>query len=89
MSWLTFIIVGLLAGWVAGLLMRGHGLGIVLDIVVGILGAVVGGLIFSLLGITADSFLGWLVAAIIGAVVVLFVVNALAGWGGRGRGRYA
>ena len=84
MSLIAFIVVGLIAGWLAGLIMRGHGLGIIADIVVGIIGALIGGYLFALLGVTTDSFIGWVLTALVGAIILLFIINLISG---RGRGR--
>lgn len=53
MHWLWFLIIGAWAGWLAGKLTRGHGFGLVGDLVVGILGALIGGFLFGLLGIVS------------------------------------
>src|SRR5437870_2700112 len=75
MSILAFLLIGLIAGWFAGELMRGAGFGLVGDIIMGIIGALVGGYLFRLLGISVYGFWGSLVMAIIGAVVFLFIVR--------------
>jgi uncharacterized membrane protein YeaQ/YmgE (transglycosylase-associated protein family) len=73
---LTWILVGALAGWIAGELMRGHGFGLVGNIVVGIVGAFVGGLLFSALGIGPGlGLIGSLITAVVGAVVLLFIIG--------------
>jgi uncharacterized membrane protein YeaQ/YmgE (transglycosylase-associated protein family) len=78
MNILWFLLVGLVAGWLAGLLVRGGGFGIVGDIVIGIIGAFVGGYLFSNLGASAGGgLLGSLVVATIGAIVLLVVVRVL------------
>ena len=82
MSLLTFIIVGLIAGWLAGMIMRGGGLGIIWDIIIGVIGAIVGGYLFSALDIGTEGSLLWnILIATVGAVVVLFVINLVAGKG--------
>jgi len=68
-----WVIVGLIAGWAAGKIMKGGGYGIVMDIVLGIVGAVVGGWLLGLLGITAGGLLGTIIVAIIGAVVLIWL----------------
>ncbi|HMP89947.1 MAG TPA: GlsB/YeaQ/YmgE family stress response membrane protein [Kiritimatiellia bacterium] len=74
----TILIVGGVAGWVAGLIIKGGGFGIIGNIVVGILGAFAGGFIFQTLGINIGSGLaGAIVTAVIGAVVILFVVGLI------------
>jgi uncharacterized membrane protein YeaQ/YmgE (transglycosylase-associated protein family) len=72
--------VGLIAGWLAGLVMKGGGYGILGDIVMGIIGALVGGFLFGLLmpGSSA-GLLGSIVVAFIGAVVFIAIVRALPG----------
>ena len=77
---LAWLIVGLVAGWLAGQFMKGGGYGVVGDIVVGIVGAFVGGLLFSLLlpGSSA-GLLGSIIVAFIGAVVLIALVRALPG----------
>src|SRR5207248_7716860 len=73
-----FLIIGAIAGWLAGLLMKGRGFGILGDIVVGIVGAVLGGWLFGALGISAGGGLaGSLIVAFIGAVILLFLVRLI------------
>ena len=75
---LYWIVVGLIAGWLAGVVMKGGGYGIVVDIVLGMLGAIVGGWIFSTLGIGAGGGLvGGIIVAFIGAVVLVAITRAL------------
>jgi uncharacterized membrane protein YeaQ/YmgE (transglycosylase-associated protein family) len=76
MEILWFILIGLAAGWLAGQFMKGGGFGIVGDIVLGVVGAVVGGFLFRQLGLSAGGGLvGALIVATVGAVVLLFVVR--------------
>ena len=77
MSILTFLIIGLLAGWIASSLMEGGGYGLVGDIIVGVIGSFIGGYIFGRLGILTSGFVGNLIAAAVGAIVLLFIVNLL------------
>jgi uncharacterized membrane protein YeaQ/YmgE (transglycosylase-associated protein family) len=72
-----FIFVGLTAGWLAGLLVRGSGFGIVGDIIVGILGAVIGGYLFGSLSPGAGGLLGSILVATGGAVVLIFVLRLI------------
>ena len=77
---LAWIIVGLVAGFLAGQVMKGGGYGLVGDIVMGIIGAFVGGLLTSLLGLYGSvGLLGSIVIAFIGAVVFIGLVRALPG----------
>jgi len=73
------LLVGLIAGWIAGHLMRGEGYGIVFDVVLGLLGAIVGRWIFEALGIVVFGSLGYLIMSVIGAVVLVTVVHAIKG----------
>jgi uncharacterized membrane protein YeaQ/YmgE (transglycosylase-associated protein family) len=74
-SLLMFLVIGALAGWLAGILMKGGGFGLLGNIVVGIIGAVIGGFVFGLLGITASGLIGSLVTAVVGAGILLFLVG--------------
>ncbi len=73
MDFIWFILIGLVAGWLAGQLVKGGGFGLVGDIVVGVIGALLGGFLFSTFGVsTGGGLLGSLIVATIGAVVLLF-----------------
>jgi uncharacterized membrane protein YeaQ/YmgE (transglycosylase-associated protein family) len=72
-----WIVVGLIAGWAAGKIMKGGGYGAVMDIVLGIVGAVVGGWLMGLLGIHAGGFIGTIIIAIIGAVFLIWLSRLL------------
>ncbi len=74
---LGFLLIGLIVGWLAGVLVQGRGYGIIADILIGILGAVVGGLVFDLIGIQPRSTLGELITSVIGAVIFLAIVKAV------------
>jgi len=66
---LIFIVIGAAAGWMAGILMKGGGFGLLGNIIVGVVGAIAGGLLFSLLGV-----IGSIVTAIVGAAALLLLV---------------
>ncbi len=74
-SLIMFLVIGALAGWLAGKIMKGEGSGLITNIVIGIVGAVLGGFLFSLLGISAGGFLGSLITATVGAIALLFVIR--------------
>lgn len=76
---LAWIVVGLLAGWITGLLMKGSGYGIIGDIILGLVGALVGGFLASFFITGSAGFIGSLIVAIIGAVVVVALVRLIAG----------
>ncbi len=77
MSLLGWLIIGALAGWLAGRLVIGYGFGLVGNIVIGILGAVIGGLILPRLGLFPMSTFANFIAATIGAVVLLVVIGVV------------
>jgi uncharacterized membrane protein YeaQ/YmgE (transglycosylase-associated protein family) len=78
MGFIAWIIVGLVAGWLAGQVMKGGGYGIVVDIILGILGGVLGGWIFGLLGISAGGgMVGSIIAAFVGAVILVGITRLL------------
>jgi uncharacterized membrane protein YeaQ/YmgE (transglycosylase-associated protein family) len=70
---LWWIIVGLIAGWLAGKVMKGGGYGVLMDIILGMLGGIVGGWIFGLLGISAGGLIGSILVAFIGAVILVWI----------------
>ena len=70
-----FLLVGVAAGWLAGRVMKGGGFGLFGDMIVGVIGAFLGGWLFGLLGISAGGLLGLLVTAFVGAVVLLFLIR--------------
>jgi uncharacterized membrane protein YeaQ/YmgE (transglycosylase-associated protein family) len=70
-----FLLIGLIAGWLAGLLTKGKGLGLVNDLIVGVLGAFLGGLLFWVIGLSATGLIGSLIMATVGAVLVLFLMR--------------
>lgn len=71
------VLVGILAGWLAGQITKGRGFGILGDLIVGIVGSLLGSFIFGLLGIFAYGLLGRLVMAVIGAIVLLWLIRLI------------
>jgi len=69
------IVIGCLAGFIAGKLMRGGGFGIIINLILGIIGGAVGGWLFQLLGVSWGGLLGQLGTAVVGAVIVLLVAS--------------
>lgn len=70
-----FLLIGLIAGWLAGVILKGRGFGVLGDIIVGVLGAVVGGWLFSAVGLSAYGSIGILAMALLGAVVFLGLIS--------------
>lgn len=76
---LWWLLIGLIAGALAGLVMRGGGYGIVGDIIVGLVGALVGGFLAGLLGIGSSGVIGSIIIAFIGACVFIAILRAVSG----------
>lgn len=72
-----WIVVGLIAGWLAGQVMKGGGYGVLADIVLGILGGILGGWLFGQMGIGAGSTIGSIVVAFVGAVILVGITRLL------------
>lgn len=81
-SLLGWLLIGLIAGWLAGKISRGQGFGCITDIVLGLVGAVLGGWIFTKLGILGGGFIFSLAAATVGAVIIVAIAHLFSG--GRG-----
>ena len=76
MGFVTWIVVGLVAGWLAGQLMKGGGYGVVVDIILGILGGIVGGWVFGLLGLSSGGgMIGSILVAFVGAVILVGITR--------------
>ena len=74
-SIVVWLIIGALAGWLAGLVVRGYGFGLLGNIIIGIIGAFVGGLVFPMFGIEASGFVGETLFAAAGAILLLVVIG--------------
>ncbi len=72
---ISWIVIGLLAGWLAGKIARGAGFGCITDIILGLVGSVVGGWVFTKLGIFGGGFLYSLAAATLGAVILVAIAH--------------
>lgn len=85
MGILSWIIVGLIAGWLSGFVMKGHGFGLLGDIIVGVIGGLLGGwlasVIFNVPKAMSGFNLGSILVAFLGAVLLLFVVRLFRGHG--------
>lgn len=77
MELLWFILIGIAAGWLAGQVMKGSGSGVVLDLIIGVVGAILGGFVFGLFGLSAGGLIGRLVVATVGAILLLYLVRLL------------
>jgi len=73
-----FLLIGLVAGWLAGKVMRGGGFGVVGDMIVGVIGALIGGWLFGQLGISAGGgLIGAIIVAFVGALILLFLLRVI------------
>jgi len=76
--WLIWtIVIGILAGFIASKLVSGSGKGLLMDLILGIVGSILGGWIFTMLGLGAYGLIGQLVMAVIGAVVLLLLIRLI------------
>lgn len=74
-----WIIVGLIAGWATGKIMKGSGYGPIMDIVLGIVGGIIGGWIVNALGLGGGGLIWSIIVAIIGAVILVWIVRLITG----------
>ncbi|WP_297801084.1 GlsB/YeaQ/YmgE family stress response membrane protein [Arenimonas sp. GDDSR-1] len=77
MDLIIFLVIGALAGWLAGVIMKGGGFGLIGDIVVGVLGSFLGGWLLPKLGLSIGGDFGGFITAVIGAVILLFIVRLI------------
>jgi uncharacterized membrane protein YeaQ/YmgE (transglycosylase-associated protein family) len=77
-SLIILLVVGAIAGWLAGLIIRGFGFGLIGNIIVGIVGAVIAGWLLPRFGIALGSgYISWIIDAVIGAVILLFIIGLI------------
>ncbi|MEK6773084.1 MAG: GlsB/YeaQ/YmgE family stress response membrane protein [Bdellovibrionota bacterium] len=81
MEIIIFLIIGLISGWLAGVLVQGHGLGTLGNIVIGVIGSFLGGYIFNMSGVNTYGLLGSIAMSVVGAVVFLLIVGLFSGPG--------
>ena len=74
---IVFLLIGLAAGWLAGLIKTGSSFGLVGNLVIGVLGAVLGGFLLPMVGLAPMGILGAFVTATIGALILLFLLQIL------------
>jgi uncharacterized membrane protein YeaQ/YmgE (transglycosylase-associated protein family) len=78
MEFVWFILIGLVAGWLAGVIMKGGGFGVVGDIVVGIVGALIGGWLFTKMGVSAGGgLIGAILVALVGAIILILLLRLI------------
>lgn len=74
-GFVSFLLIGALAGWLSGMIVKGRGFGPLGNILVGIVGAFLGGLVFGLVGISANGLLGQLIFATLGALLFVWLLR--------------
>ncbi|HEV8072499.1 MAG TPA: GlsB/YeaQ/YmgE family stress response membrane protein [Opitutaceae bacterium] len=74
-EFLVFLLVGALAGWLSGLITKGSGFGLAGNVIVGIIGAFLGDLLFGLVGIAAHGLLGHIIFAVAGALLFVYLLR--------------
>ncbi|MGB0716200.1 MAG: GlsB/YeaQ/YmgE family stress response membrane protein [Phycisphaerae bacterium] len=77
MSFIGFLLIGLCAGWLASQFVKGSGSGLVANMIIGVIGAMVGGFLFDAVGLSASGTIGNLICATVGAVVLLVLLRAI------------
>ncbi len=77
MGIVLFLLIGVLAGWIAGKLIRGGGFGLIGNMVVGVIGAVLGGYVLGAAGVDLGGFFGQMITAVLGALILLFGVSLI------------
>jgi len=75
MGFIWYIIIGIVAGFLAGKIMRGGGFGLVINLLLGILGGVLGSWVFALFGLAASGLIGSLITSTVGAILVLWIAS--------------
>lgn len=75
MFFLWYILIGLVAGWLAGLIVRGSGAGCLVNVVVGVIGSVLGGWLFDKMGVELFGTFGSIISATVGAIMLLLIVG--------------
>ena len=75
MGFIWYIIIGIVAGFLAGKIMRGGGFGLIINLLRGILGGVLGGWVFALFGLAVSGLIGSLITSTVGAILVLWIAS--------------
>jgi uncharacterized membrane protein YeaQ/YmgE (transglycosylase-associated protein family) len=72
-----FLLIGMAAGWLAGQLVKGRGFGLVENLIIGVIGALIGGFVFGALNVNVGGLLGQLIAATVGAIILLYLLKLI------------
>ena len=71
------LVIGLIAGWLAGKVMKGRGYGVLMDIVLGIVGGMIGRFVFGMLGLASWNVVGSIIVSFVGALILIWLVRQL------------
>lgn len=74
---LIWIVSGIVAGWLAGVIVKGRGFGIIGDFIIGLIGGLLGGWLFGLMGISATNWIGQILVAALGGVVLVLIIRMI------------
>jgi uncharacterized membrane protein YeaQ/YmgE (transglycosylase-associated protein family) len=77
MNIILWIVSGIVAGWLTGLIRRGRGFGVIGDLVIGLIGGLLGGWLAGLLGIVSTGWIGQIIVAVVGGVVLVAIIRLL------------
>ena len=76
--WLLWeILIGIIVGWLAGQIVKGRGMGVLVDLIVGIIGSLLGGCLFGIIGLAANGLIAQLEMGVVGAVILLLLVRVI------------
>jgi uncharacterized membrane protein YeaQ/YmgE (transglycosylase-associated protein family) len=75
MSILWFLLIGLIAGWLAGKVIKGNSFGLIGNMIVGVIGALIGGFLFGQMGVSTSGWIGEILAATVGAIILLLLLR--------------
>ncbi|XDD42831.1 GlsB/YeaQ/YmgE family stress response membrane protein [Leptospira sp. WS60.C2] len=76
-SFIWFLLIGLAAGWLAGRILRGKGFGIIANLVIGVVGSFLGGIVFGILGFRSYGLIAELIVAVVGAILLIFIAGMI------------
>jgi uncharacterized membrane protein YeaQ/YmgE (transglycosylase-associated protein family) len=75
MNIIMFLLIGMAAGWLAGKLVKGRGFGVIENLIICVIGALIGGFVFGALNVSVGGVLGQLIAATVGAIILLYLLK--------------
>jgi uncharacterized membrane protein YeaQ/YmgE (transglycosylase-associated protein family) len=75
MNILWFLLIGLIAGWLAGKVIKGNSFGLIGNMIVGVIGALIGGFLFGQMGVSTSGLIGEILAATVGAIILLLILR--------------